>query len=239
MRAGFGVGRAYEKAVEPSASRLFLLSPASCGGQRAAMLHRSRSPLGQALRSDEGAPLGAVFTYLSSLYFRGKLTYAARFAAPPAGLPGALVITPGRGLRPPGERITAADLTALGQVDVDAKNAAFVAPLVRDTTALVARAPDTCTFVLLGSIATGKYVEPLCALLGERLLFPREFVGRGDMSRGGLLLQAARGGTELDYAAVATAVRRGPRAVRIAELAARTTTAAIPAAPRARAKTKR
>src|SRR6266853_118967 len=48
--------------------------------------------------------------------------------------------------------------------------------------------PADAAIVLLGSIASAKYVEPLLAVLGERLLFPPSFVGRGDMSRGGLLL---------------------------------------------------
>ena len=72
--------------------------------------------------------------------------------------------------------------------------------------------------VLLGSIATGKYVDPLLAVLGERLLFPADFVGRGDMSRGGLLLRCARAGTELAYVGVRDAVRRGPRPPRLAPL---------------------
>ena len=69
--------------------------------------------------------------------------------------------------------------------------------------------------MLLGSIATGKYVDPLLAVLGERLRFPADFVGRGDMSRGGLLLRCARAGTELTYVAVRDAARRGPRPPRL------------------------
>jgi hypothetical protein len=65
--------------------------------------------------------------------------------------------------------------------------------------------------VLLGSIATGKYVDTLIESLGPRLLFPSDFVGRGDMSRGGLLLRSAREGRELDYIPVAGALRRGKR----------------------------
>ena len=65
--------------------------------------------------------------------------------------------------------------------------------------------------VLLGSIATGKYVDALLDALGPRLLFPTDFVGRGDMSRGGLLLRSAREGRELDYIPVAGALRRGKR----------------------------
>jgi hypothetical protein len=39
---------------------------------------------------------------------------------------------------------------------------------------------------LLGSIATDKNLSVLTDVLGRRLRFPREFVGRGDVSRGGL-----------------------------------------------------
>lgn len=72
--------------------------------------------------------------------------------------------------------------------------------------------------VLLGSIATGKYADTLLAVLGERLVFPALFVGRGDMSRGGLLLRAVRDGRELDYVPVAGTVRRGRRPPRLAPL---------------------
>jgi hypothetical protein len=69
--------------------------------------------------------------------------------------------------------------------------------------------------VLLGSIATGKYVDVLLEVIGERLLFPTDFVGRGDMSRGALLLRAARDGKELIYEPVAGAIRRGRRARKV------------------------
>src|SRR5262249_32645808 len=73
--------------------------------------------------------------------------------------------------------------------------------------------------VLLGSIASDKYVELLLEILGQRLLFPVDFVGRGDMSRGGLMLRAARSGTELPYGPVQGAVRRGPRPPRLPRVA--------------------
>lgn len=69
--------------------------------------------------------------------------------------------------------------------------------------------------MLLGSIATDKYCGVLLEVFGPRLRFPAEFVGRGDMSRGGLLLRAARSGTELRYVRVLDAVRRGPRPARL------------------------
>jgi hypothetical protein len=199
------------------ASRVYLLSPARTNSVRAGQLMESESPLGAALRSAQGAPLGEVFAWLSSLYFRGKLAYAARFGATALATPGALVITPGHGLCRPSTRVRAADLVAMGQVDVDADNPRFVEPLLRDATRLLQGAPDA-DFVLLGSIATPKYVAPLSSVLRERLLFPREFVGRGDMSRGGMLLRAAREGTALDYVPVHSSVLQGPRARRLAEL---------------------
>ena len=71
--------------------------------------------------------------------------------------------------------------------------------------------------MLLGSIATPKYVEPLLGVFGERLLFPSEFAGRGDMSRGGLMLRCARENVPLTYVPVATAERHGPQASQTAE----------------------
>lgn len=65
--------------------------------------------------------------------------------------------------------------------------------------------------VLLGSIATGKYIFPLQEALGSRLYFPSEFVGRGDMSRGSLLLRHARAEVELDYTRVPGAAKREAR----------------------------
>ena len=70
--------------------------------------------------------------------------------------------------------------------------------------------------VLLGSVASDKYVEPLTSVLGDRLLFPGEFVGRGDMSRGGLLLRCVADRRELGYVPVAGAARRGRRPARLA-----------------------
>jgi hypothetical protein len=196
---------------------IFLLSPARCAGKRADLLRSpyTQSALARDLQAGAGVPLGELFAFLSSLYFRGKLGYAERFARPPPGLPGLLVITQGLGLRPVHELVTLRALSVLAEVDVDADNPQFAAPLARDAAALVARAPGDCTFVLLGSVATRKYVDPLLSALGERLLFPSEFVGRGDMSRGGLLLRAARQGRELAYTPVASSPRRGARPPRL------------------------
>ncbi len=203
--------------AQPSRHQVFLLSPAHCGGKRAQLLMNERAsfPLAERLRSPEGLPLGEAFSFLSGLYFRGKLAYAARFGTPHQGRPGALVITANRGLVPAGTAIDLAELREFGSVDIRADDERYREPLVRDATTL-AEDPDTAV-VLLGSVATGKYVDVLLDIFGERLLFPVQFVGRGDMSRGALMLRAAREGTELDYQPVAGAVRRGPRAARIGE----------------------
>jgi hypothetical protein len=204
--------------TRPLVGRVFLLSPARCSGPRATGLVHSQHALGQALRSAEGAPLGEVFTFLSSLYFRGKLSYASHFGASGLSVPGALIITPGHGLCRPVTRVRAEQLAAIGRIEVEADNPGFVEPLVRDAGLLLRALPDAVEVVLLGSIATPKYVEPLLSVLGPRLSFPREFVGRGDMSRGGMLLRATREGRELAYAPVSTSVRTGARARRLGAL---------------------
>lgn len=189
---------------------VFLLSPARCDGERAGMLARSRtSSLGKQLRSAEGAELGAVFAWLSALYFRGKLAYARRFSTFPP-----LVMAPGFGLPPASVRIRAEELRAMGEVEVASDEERFVAPLRRDAT-LIANRADVERVVLLGSVASGKYTDTLTAILGKRLLFPADFVGRGDMSRGGLLLRSARSGEELVYAPVLGTVLRGQRPPRL------------------------
>lgn len=199
-----------------TADTVFLLSPARCDGRRAAMLMAPSADfaLARRLRDPLGAPIGEVFTFLSGLYFRGKLAYASRFGHRADGEPAALVITTDRGLLPAGTHITRADLFAFAAVDVAAGGEAFRGPLRRDADRLAQRGADT-RVVLLGSIATTKYSELLLEVLGDRLLFPSEFVGRGDMSRGGLLLRAAAAGEELAYQPVIGAVVRGRRPPRL------------------------
>ncbi|HEV7365089.1 MAG TPA: hypothetical protein VGN76_04535 [Gemmatimonadales bacterium] len=196
-----------------TASRIFLLSPAHCGGKRAALLLNPRAafPLAQRLRS-AGVTLGEAFSFLSGLYFRGKLTYSNRFARPPAESVGVQIITTDRGLVAADTAIGVRDLHAFGSVDIRADHPRYRTPLLRDAS----RLGTGTEIVLLGSVATGKYVDVLLEVIGDRLLFPTEFVGRGDMSRGALLLRAAREGRELAYEPVAGAVRRGPRARKVA-----------------------
>ena len=201
-------------------TRVFLLSPAHCGGIRARVVLNpgAEFDLARRLRSPEGAPLGEVFSFLSGLYFRGKLAYARAFAAPPPGAPGVLVITTSEGLRPPDEPVTIARMKKFGRVDIDETDRRYRAPLLRDARALAAAAGEDCEIVLLGSVATGKYVDVLCRVFGDRLLFPSDFVGRGDMSRGGLMLRRAASGEELAYVPVAGAVRHGPRPPKLPRL---------------------
>jgi hypothetical protein len=194
--------------------RIFLLSPAHCGGKRAELLLNASAlfPLAVRLQST-GATLGEAFSFLSGLYFRGKLAYADHFARPPAGNSGVQVITTDRGLLAPGVVIGVEDLRRFGTVDISADQPDYRVPLIRDV-ALLGQLQNV-EVVLLGSVATGKYVDILVEALGERLLFPVEFVGRGDMSRGALLLQAVRNRAELTYQPVAGAVRRGRRARKV------------------------
>lgn len=190
--------------------RIFLLSPARSGGRRAQLLTRPAATFELARRLQIGdASLGEVFAFCSGLYFRGKLAYARRFAQPPPGLEGVHIITPSRGLALSESFVGLADLREFSTVNVDAAERRFTGPL-QATVQILADASE-CEVVLLGSIATGKYVEALLPLLGERLLFPRDFTGRGDMSRGGLMLRCVAQGQELDYVPVAGAVRTGSR----------------------------
>jgi len=201
-----------------SSKRVFLLSPANCGGVRARIVASpaARFELAHRLQSPEGAPLGDLFSFVSGLYFRGKLAYARRFADPPdpadpAVAGGVLVITPNAGLRAADTQITLESFRAFAGTPIDLGNAAYRAPLERSARALLESAGPECEVVLLGSIASGKYVEVLQPIFGDRLVFPPTFVGRGDMSRGGLMLRCVLSGDELEYAPIAGAIRTGRR----------------------------
>jgi hypothetical protein len=189
--------------------QIFLLSPANCSGQRAAMLFNERAEffLARQLR-ERGAPLGNVFSFLSGLYFRGKLAYARAFAGDASST---WAITAGRGLIVPETIVRLDDLRSFAEVPIDASEPRYRTPLARDAAALAAKLPAAGQAVLLGSVASDKYVEILHAAFGDRLVFPEAFVGRGDMSRGGLLLRAVDEGRELAYVPVTGSVRRGTR----------------------------
>jgi len=197
---------------------VFLLSPAFCGGERAKLLFNPNAtfPLATQLR-DRGVPIGELFAFLSGLYFRGKLAYSRTFARAPRGAPAALVITPTRGLLDPDTILTFEQLREFAEVNIADQCERFLGPLVRDAQQLAA-ASRSAHAILLGSIATDKYVSTLAAAFGDRLRFPAEFVGRGDMSRGGLLLRASRDLRELEYVPVAGAVRRGTRPPKLVPL---------------------
>jgi hypothetical protein len=206
---------AFVMEVENPKPRIFLLSPASTDGVRGRQLTSPRAGFGAAerYRSPEGVTAGEAFSFMSSLYFRGKITYARHFAAPPVHLTmgspddGILVIAPGFGLVPPGWRITGEEMKKLRRTPVDLKSRAYCAPMKRHAAQLRELAPDAWV-ILLGSIATGKYVDLLLPAFGERLLFPRDFAGAGDMKRGGMLLRAAREDAELSYVTLAAPRRR-------------------------------
>lgn len=195
--------------------RVFLLSPANAGGKRAELLLREGAafPLAARLRGAEGIALGEAFSFMSGLYFRGKLAYAREFARPPTGLAGALVITANRGLLAAETPVGAEDLRDLGVVDIRSDDPRYRTPLLADLARL--RSIPDLDPVLLGSVASGKYVDVLLGALGDRLRFPAAFVGRGDMSRGALMLRAARSAEELEYIPVHGAVRHGPRPPRL------------------------
>jgi hypothetical protein len=199
-------------------NRVFLLSPANCNGTRARQVlsPNARFAVAASLRSRRGAMLGDVFAFVSGLYFRGKLTYAMRFAAPPeadnavVGC-GVHVITPNAGLRSSDTYVTHRAVRAFADGDIDPGNSSYRRPLEKSARALLREIGPDCDVVLLGSVASPKYVSVLLDIFGDRLRFPVDFVGRGDMSRGGLLLRKAREGVELDYVAIAGAVLHGVR----------------------------
>jgi hypothetical protein len=198
--------------------RIFLLSPANLGGIRArrVMSGAAQFALAQQLRTSEGAMLGDVFSFVSGLYFRGKLAYARRFARPPepsdpVSAGGVLVITPNAGLRAADVYVTLTSLRASAGEAIDLENVRYRQPLERSAQSLLDCVGPDCDVVLLGSIASGKYVEVLLPIFGERLVFPSSFVGRGDMSRGGLMLRCVEDGLELEYVPIAGAVRQGKR----------------------------
>ena len=184
-------------------SRLFLLSPASLNGLRAKQLTspRAKFALAQKYRSPEGVEIGDAFAFMSALYFRGKIAYARRFAVPSPviGGDGIFVITSGYGLVSPDWRITEERMKRMRKIDVDAATRNYVTPLREHARALDNILEPDDEVVLLGSVATGKYVDVLWPILGSRLRFPAAFAGLGDMARGGLMLRAARAGKELEY----------------------------------------
>jgi hypothetical protein len=196
--------------------QVFLLSPANLAGLRASYIldAKGRSDLACRLHQD-GVTLGELFAFISGLYFRGKLAYAQAFCAPPLDVSGSFVITASAGLVPPQTVVTLEQLREMSGTDIDAGDQRYRTPLDRDCHSLAKSLGESCDIILLGSIATPKYVEPLLDIFGERLLFPAEFVGRGDMSRGGLMLRSVAMSKELEYVPVLNATRHGRRPARL------------------------
>jgi hypothetical protein len=159
----------------------------------------ARFRLAQELRSPQGAAVGDLFSFVSGMYFRGKLAYARAFGHAASGQASAYVISAGGGLCRPEESVSLGRLQAWATVSIHHDNPHFTAPLVRHASALREQVDRDAHFVLLGSIASDKYVMPLSEALGMNLLFPIEFAGLGDMSRGALLLNSVRERRELAY----------------------------------------
>ena len=183
--------------MTPTLNKVFLLSPASTSGLRAKQLMspRAKFEAAQMYRSPEGVPVGLAFAFMSALYFRGKLAYGMHFG----GIEGTRVIVPGFGLVRPDWRITEERMKVMRRTDVDVAVRNYRKPLERDARALADTIDHAASIILLGSVASGKYVDVLWPIFGKRLLFPTIFAGLGDMSRGGLLLRAVRADTELEY----------------------------------------
>jgi hypothetical protein len=164
------------------------------------MSPRASFEAAQLYRSPEGVPIALAFSFMSALYFRGKIAYARAFAE----AEDIHVIAPGFGFVPPHWAITPERMKILQRTAVDARRRSYRQPLERDARALAAKIDDDAQVILLGSVASGKYVDILLPIFRERLKFPAAFAGLGDMSRGGLMLRAARARTELQYVSLDT-----------------------------------
>jgi hypothetical protein len=187
--------------------RVYLLSPAHAGGKRAAMLFNTNAKFELALRLRTiGVAIGEMYSFMSPLYFRGKLTYATKFANAPSGTPCSLVITPSRGLMRPDSIVKLGDISELQNERLVAENPRYRDALERDLRTLSESIGRSAHVVLLGSIATRKYIPLLAEILGDRLVVPRKFIGLGNMSRGALLLQCSRDGCELEYISASQAL---------------------------------
>ena len=187
--------------------KVFLLSPASTSGLRAKQLMSPRAQFPTALRYQAGEVMIAeAFAFMSALYFRGKIAYALHFGGPE----NSYVIAPGFGLVPPTWTLDEARMKKMSRTDVDVKDRTYVKTLRDTATKLAKSIDDDAEVVLLGSVASGKYVDILLPIFGERLRFPHAFAGLGDMSRGGLMLRAVRANCELEYVTLDKPRHRGP-----------------------------
>lgn len=202
--------------MSSSRSVIFLLSPANLAGIRARFIlgPKAGCDLARRLRQS-GVPLGELFSFVSNLYFRGKLAYARTFSLPPQSIPGSFIITATGALLSPETVVSLDVIREMAAGDIDARNQRYRVALDRSCRDLSEITGASCNMVLLGSLATPKYTEPLLEVFGERLLFPGEFAGRGNMSRGGLLLRCVATGQELTYIPVLSANRDGPKPAKL------------------------
>jgi hypothetical protein len=189
-------------------STIFLLSPASTSGLRAKQLTSPRAGFDAAVRyrSAEGVMIAEAFAFMSALYFRGKIAYALHFG----GRENTRVIAPGFGLVEPTWMITEPRMKKMRKTDVDMRDRTYVKTLRATALDLAATLDPEAQVVLLGSVATGKYVDILLPIFGNRLRFPAAFAGLGDMSRGGLMLRAVRADRELEYTTLDAPRHRAP-----------------------------
>ena len=145
------------------------------------------------------------FAFMSALYFRGKIAYSLHFG----GAENTHVIAPGFGLVPPTWTITEPRMKIMRKTDVDMRDRVYVKTLRATAEDLASTLDAESQVVLLGSVATGKYVDVLLPIFGDRLRFPAAFAGLGDMSRGGLMLRAVRANRELEYTTLDAPRHRG------------------------------
>jgi len=189
-------------------STIFLLSPASTSGLRAKQLTSPRAGFAAAVRyrSPEGVMIAEAFAFMSALYFRGKIAYALHFG----GAENTRVIAPGFGLVEPTWSINEKRMNKMRKTDVDMRDRTYVRTLRATALELASTLDADAQVVLLGSVATGKYVDILLPIFGDRLRFPSAFAGLGDMSRGGLMLRAVRANRELEYTTLDAPRHRQP-----------------------------
>jgi hypothetical protein len=153
---------------------IFLLSPANSSGVRARMLFspHAESDLAHRLQNS-GATLGGVYSFISGLYFRGKLAYAETFKKPPPTIAGVHIITPAAGLLLPDSILTLAELRRITSTRVDPANPHYRKPLDRDLLRLRALLDADTQIVLLGSIATPSTYCRCWRFLGSVCSFQR------------------------------------------------------------------
>src|SRR5207253_9967168 len=138
---------------ESASRRIFLLSPANIAGIRGGrlMCDSAESELSSRLRGP-GAPLGEVFSFISALYFRGRLAYATRFAQAPPAVDRAFVITACGGLITPETMVTRERLRDISTNSIDLMNQLDRRLFDRDSRSLSHLVRSDCQRVLLGSV---------------------------------------------------------------------------------------